>query len=141
SRRAARRIFKTLKLNWLFNTSSFTGNLTLALVITYFFRSLGHGDEVDFVFFLTILAIGLWVTEAIPPFAVGIFLVAMLVFGFGGDFLFEESTSVKMYVGTWTSNVIWLLLGGFFLAKAMSVVELDRQLLQFTVKRFGARPE
>ncbi len=141
SRRAARRIFKTLKLNWLFDTSSFTGNLTLALVITYFFRSLGHGDEVDFVFFLTILAIGLWVTEAIPPFAVGIFLVAMLVFGFGSDFLFDQSTSVKMYVDTWTSNVIWLLLGGFFLAKAMSVVELDRQLLQFTVKRFGARPE
>lgn len=141
SRRAALRLFKTLKLDWVFNTSTFTGNLALALLITYFFRTLDHGAEVNFVFFLTILAIGLWITEAIPPFAVGIFLVAMLVFGFGTDYIFDQTSSVEMYVDTWTSNVVWLLLGGFFLAKAMSIVELDRQLLQFTVKRFGAKPE
>lgn len=141
SRRAAYRLYKKLKLDWVFSTSSFTGNVTLALIITYFFRTLGHGDEVDYVFFLTILAVSLWVTEAIPPFAVGIFLIAMLVFGFGSDILFESNSEIDMYVDTWTSNVIWLLLGGFFLARAMSVVQLDRWLLQFTIHRFGANPE
>lgn len=140
SRRAALRIFKTLKLDWIFNTSTFTGNLAIAVLITYFFRALGHGDAVDYVFFLMVLAIGLWITEAIPPFAVGIFLVAALAFGFGTDFLIAESAPVEMYVDTWTSNVVWLLLGGFFLAKAMSVVKLDRSLFRFAVKRFGANP-
>lgn len=141
SRRAALRIFKTLKLDWVFNTSTFTGNMAIALLITYFFRALGHGDAVDYVFFITVLSIGLWITEAIPPFAVGIFIVASMLFGFGTDFLLDESAPVDMYVDTWTSNVIWLLLGGFFLAKAMSIVELDRSLFRLTVKRFGAKPE
>lgn len=141
SRRAALRIFKTLKLDVVFNTSTFTGNLAIALLITYFFRELGHGNAVDYVFFITVLSIGLWITEAIPPFAVGIFIVAAMVFGFGTDFLFDESAPVEIYIDTWTSNVIWLLLGGFFLAKAMSIVELDRALFRFTVKRFGSKPE
>lgn len=141
SRRAALRIFKTLKLDWVFNTSTFTGNMAIALLITYFFRALDHGNAVDYVFFITVLSIGLWITEAIPPFAVGIFIVASMLFGFGTDFLLDESAPIDMYVDTWTSNVIWLLLGGFFLAKAMSIVELDRALFRITVKRFGAKPE
>jgi len=141
SRQAATRIYKKLKPEWLFNTSTFTGNLTIALALTYFFRQLGYGDAVDYVFLLGILAIGLWITEAIPPFAVGIFLIAMLLVGFGTDFILEHEAPVEMYIGTWTSNVIWLLLGGFFLAEGMRQVELDRALFQWTVKRFGAMPD
>ncbi len=141
SRFAAKRWYRKYKLNMLFNTSTFTGNLIIALLITWFFRDLGYGNAVDYVFFLTVLAIGLWITEAIPPFAVGIFLIAMLLFGFGTDYLISESAPVEMYVGTWTSNVIWLLLGGFFLAEGMKVVKLDRALFRFTVNRFGNRPD
>lgn len=141
SRNAATRIYKKLKLDWVFNTSTFTGNFIIALAITYFFSSLGFENDVNYVFFITILAIGLWVTEAIPPFAVGIFIIAMLVLGFGSDFIISESSPVDQYVSTWTSNVIWLLLGGFFLAKGMSIVELDRALFRFTINRFGNKPE
>jgi len=141
SRQAASRLYRRLKPNWLFNTSSFTGNLTIALAVTYFFRQLGYGDAVDYVFLLSVLAIGLWITEAIPPFAVGIFLIAMLLFGFGTDYILEHAAPVEMYIGTWTSNVVWLLLGGFFLAEGMRQAELDRALFRFTVKRFGAHPQ
>ncbi len=141
SRTAASRLFKRLKPNWLFNTSTFTGNLTIALTITYFFRNLGYGDAVDYVFLLSVLAIGLWITEAIPPFAVGILLIAMLLLGFGTDFILDHQAPVEMYLGTWTSNVIWLLLGGFFLAEGMQQAALDRSLFLFTVKRFGNHPE
>ena len=119
SRQAALRWYKKLRLQWLFNTSTFIGNLVIALAITYFFRQLGYGDAVDYVFLIAILSIGLWITEAIPPFAVGIFIIIMLIFGFGTDYLFDESAPVEIYVGTWTSNVVWLLLGGFFLAQGM----------------------
>ena len=141
SRRAAFKWYRKLKLNWVFTTSTFLGNFLLALIITLIFSELDHGESVDFVFFITVLAIGLWITEAIPPFAVGIFIIAMLSFGFGTDFVIKETAPVDRFLGTWTSNVIWLLLGGFFLAKAMSIVHLDRALFRFTLNRFGDRPD
>lgn len=142
SRRAAIRLYKKLKYGWIWASSTFTGNFIFALFVTSLFNNLGYTEEVNYVFFLSILAIGLWVTEAIPPFAVGIFIIAGLLMGFGTDFILEEEykTPVEMYLGTWTSNVIWLLLGGFFLAEGMSIVSLDRALFKFTLNKFGEDP-
>lgn len=142
SRQTAIRLYRKLRLGWIFNTSTFTGNFLLALLVGYFFKKLGYPDDVNYVFFLSVLAIGLWITEAIPPFAVGIFIIAGLLLGFGTDFILEDhKTPVEMYLGTWTSNVIWLLLGGFFLAEAMSQVGLDKALFRFTLDKFGSKPE
>jgi len=142
SRRASIRLFKKLKYGWIWATSSFTGNFILAIFITSFFRNLGYEDDVNYVFFISVLAIGLWVTESIPPFAVGIFIIAGLLMGFSTDFILEGFESpVQMYLGTWTSNVIWLLLGGFFLAEGMSIVSLDRSLFRFTIDKFGEDPD
>jgi solute carrier family 13 (sodium-dependent dicarboxylate transporter), member 2/3/5 len=141
SRNAAIKLYRNIKTGWAWATSTFVGNFILAFVATYFFRQLGYEDDANYVFFLTILAVGLWVTESIPPFAVGIFIIAGLLLGFGTDFILPEHTNpVEMYLGTWTSNVIWLLLGGFFLAQGMSVVNLDKKLFSFTYKKFGTRP-
>jgi solute carrier family 13 (sodium-dependent dicarboxylate transporter), member 2/3/5 len=141
SRSSAKRWFKKIQHAWITNTSTFTGNFILTVMATYFFRQLNYGDEVDYVFFITILSIGLWVTEAIPPFAVGIFIIAMLLLGFGTDYVIDERTNVQMYIGTLTSNVIWLLLGGFFLAEGMRQAKLDRWLFKTTIRRFGSEPE
>jgi sodium-dependent dicarboxylate transporter 2/3/5 len=143
SRRAAFRLFKKLKYGWIWASSTFLGNFALAIFISSFFNNLGYADDINYVFFLSILAVGLWVTEAIPPFAVGIFIIAGLLLGFGTDFILgeEHKTPVEMYLGTWTSNVIWLLLGGFFLAEGMSIANLDRALFKFTIDKFGADPD
>ncbi len=141
SRYAAEKWYKKLKINWLFNTSTFIGNLVIAFVISWFFSRLGYGIAVDYVFFIGVLSIGLWATESIPPFAVGIMIIVMMIFGFGTDYLIPETSPVDVYVETWTSNVIWLLLGGFFLAQAMKEVELDRWLFSFTIRKFGNKPE
>lgn len=92
------------------------------------------------VFFLLIYAIGLWLSEAIPPFAVGIFIIAYLVFVFGTDLFFAKDYNVNHYVGTWTNGVIWLLLGGFFLAESLRKVGLDIGLFKLTVRQFGNKP-
>ena len=141
SRLSALRRYSKKRLGWLFNTSTFTGNLVLALISAYLFRQLGFGEAVDYVFLIGILAIGLWITEAIPPFAVGILIIGLLLFGFGTDYLIKESANVEIYVDTWTSNVIWLLLGGFFLAQGMRAAGLDKSLFIFTMKRFGSNPK
>jgi sodium-dependent dicarboxylate transporter 2/3/5 len=140
SRFAAVSRYSKKTINWLFNTSTFTGNLVIAFIAGYFFQELGYDADINYVFFIGILAIGLWITEAIPPFAVGIFIIAMLMFAFGTDYLLEESQPVEIYLDTWTSNVIWLLLGGFFLAEGMKVARIDRSLFLFAVKKFGKSP-
>jgi solute carrier family 13 (sodium-dependent dicarboxylate transporter), member 2/3/5 len=142
SRRAAIRIYRNFKFGWIWATSTLIGNILLAVVSTYFFMNMGYDKDINYVFFISILATGLWITETIPPFAVGILIIASLLFGFGTDFILTaHKTPVEMYLGTWTSNVIWLLLGGFFLAEGMNIVGLDRQLFNFTVKKFGQNPE
>lgn len=142
SRNAAIRLYRKLHLGWIFNTSTFTGNFVLALGLSALFSRLDYGIEVNYVFFLSVLAIGLWITESIPPFAVGIFIMASLLFGFGTDYIIPNAnTPTQVYLGAWTSNVIWLLLGGFFLAEGMSMVKLDVALFRFTIRRFGTAPE
>jgi sodium-dependent dicarboxylate transporter 2/3/5 len=141
SRNAARRLYHKLHLGLFFNTSTFVGNLVIAAIATWLFRQLGYGNLVDFVFLISVLSIGLWITEAVPPFAVGIMIVSMMVFGFGTKLISGEVRSVQAYTSTWTSNVIWLLLGGFFLAEGMKEVDFDRKLFQFTIRRFGDKPE
>ncbi|MFN2430882.1 MAG: DASS family sodium-coupled anion symporter [Cryomorphaceae bacterium] len=141
SRWSALKHYRDRTLKRLFNTSSFLGNVLIALLITYFLRFDDATPEMTYVLFLLVLSVGLWLTEAIPPFAVGIFVIAYLVLTLGSDYFLPEPMPVDRYVSTWTSNVIWLLLGGFFLADAMKHVKLDRTLFRFTVKRFGTQPK
>ncbi|HKK39732.1 MAG TPA: hypothetical protein VJ949_09970, partial [Cryomorphaceae bacterium] len=124
SRRAAFRHYRKRAFHYVFNTSTFIGNVLIAFALTYFIEIPDAAPEVNYVLFLLILAVGLWLTEAIPPFAVGIFIIAYLVFVLGSDYFLEVPMDAERYVSTWTSNVIWLLLGGFFLAEGMQRVEL-----------------
>lgn len=92
--------------------------------------------------FILVLAAGLWVTEAIPAYA-----VAMLVIGLeiailgreGGVFATDEHTW-KMFVEPWGSPLIWLFFGGFVLARGIQASGLDRWFSGRVLRRFGARP-
>jgi sodium-dependent dicarboxylate transporter 2/3/5 len=139
SRRAAIKIYRNLKRGWIWAGSTFVGNALLSTLFTYLFSTLGYAHEVNFVFFVSTLAIGLWITESIPPFVVSIVTIALLLVGFGTDFILPDyHTPHEPYIQTWTSHVIWLLLGGFFLAEGMTIARLDRSLFQFTLERFGS---
>jgi len=85
------------------------------------------------VMFILFFAIALWVTEAIPPFAVGILIIGFLVFSMG----YQEAEDIKQYVNTWSDSVIWLFLGGFFLAEGMKKTKLDTLLLKVSVPKLG----
>ena len=93
------------------------------------------------VLLLLMLAIGLWVTEAVPAFAVGLLIMGFLVFALGTPLLLPEPWDVQPYLNTWSSQVIWLMLGGFFLAAGMSRTGLDRRLLARAVRPAGTRPD
>ena len=83
--------------------------------------------------FLLFFAIQLWITEAAPPFAVGVFIVGFLVYALGN----ADGIDVGQYVKTWSDGIIILFLGGFFLAEGMQKTRLDYKLLQKLLPRFG----
>jgi sodium-dependent dicarboxylate transporter 2/3/5 len=93
------------------------------------------------VLFLFLLAVGLWITEAVPAFAVGLLIMGYLVFALGTPLIVSEPLNVNTYLNTWSSPVIWLMLGGFFLAEGLSRTGLDRKLFAMAIKPAGTRPD
>ncbi len=112
----------------------------IALGLTFLLREPGFSDSQVYVLFLLFFAVGLWMTEAIPPFAVSLFIIAYLVYTFGNPNLNSAPEKIDRYVTTFASSVIWLLLGGFFMAGAMTKTGLDRRLLSLTLKMSGTKP-
>jgi len=63
-----------------------------------------------------------------------------LVFALGNEYFNSEPIKIDKYVNTFSSRVIWLMLGGFFLASAMTKTKLDQTLFKFTLKLSGNSP-
>jgi sodium-dependent dicarboxylate transporter 2/3/5 len=112
----------------------------LALGITFLLKEPGFTDSQVYVIFLLFFAIGLWLTEAIPAFAVSLFIISYLVFALGNSYLNSAPENIEKYAQTFSSSVIWLLLGGFFLATAMTKTKLDQALFKYTLKLSGTNP-
>jgi solute carrier family 13 (sodium-dependent dicarboxylate transporter), member 2/3/5 len=118
----------------------FLVSLVLAAGITILIKEPGFTDSQVYVLFLLFFAIGLWLTEAIPAFAVSLFIIAFLVFALGNKYFNSAPEDIAKYVNTFSSSVIWLMLGGFFLAAAMTKTKLDQALFRFTLKISGTNP-
>src|SRR5436189_28412 len=119
---------------------SFLGSAVVALALTFLIKEPQFTDSQLYVLFLMFFAIGLWITEAIPPFAVSLFIIAYLVFTLGNPNLNSTPQKIDRYVNTFSSSIIWLLLGGFFMATAMTKTKLDQQLLRATLLLSGTKP-
>jgi len=119
----------------------FLGSLIFALSLTFLVKAPSFTDSQVYVLFLLFFAISLWVTEAIPPFAVSLFILAYLVYTLGNPNLNSAPEKIDRYVNTFSSRVIWLMLGGFFMAAAMRKTGLDKKLLALTLKISGTKPQ
>src|SRR6185436_17139110 len=91
-------------------------SLIAALVLTFLIKAPSFTTTQVYVLFLLFFAMGLWFSEAVPPFAVSIFIIAYLVFMLGNKSLNPAPENIERYVTTFSNSVIWLMLGGFFLA-------------------------
>lgn len=119
-------------------------SIIFAFGLTYLLVNPNLDKAQIYVLFLLFLSIGLWVTEAVPPFTVGLLIFGFLVFGLGNVYSeidpVNASKMVQKYVQTWSNSVIWLMLGGFFMAEAMQKVGLDKTLFKLAISRFGTKP-
>ncbi|MFC0795055.1 SLC13 family permease [Pasteurella multocida] len=114
----------------------FCVSILFALLMTILLSDASFTKVQNYVLFLLFFAIRLWVTEAIPPFSVSILIVGFLVFVMGKS----EAYDAIQYLQTWSDSVIWLFLGGFFLAEAMKKTKLDLLLLKAVLPKFGNNP-
>ncbi|MBT8047692.1 MAG: DASS family sodium-coupled anion symporter [Xanthomonadales bacterium] len=139
SRRASARILTPGKRHALRRFVSF---VLVSAVTLYVWVTLTSSfpPEQRAVLFLFLLAVGLWITEAVPAFAVGLLIMGYLVFVLGTPMLLKEPGDVSPYLNTWSSPVIWLMLGGFFMAEGLSRTGLDRKLFALAIKPAGSRP-
>ena len=139
SRRAAARILQPGKRFALRRALLFVA-VTLTAVAIWNTVTVSLPPEQRAVLLLFLVAVGLWVTEAVPAFAVGLLIMGYLVFALGTPLIMPEPWDVNPYLNTWSSPVIWLMLGGFFMAEGLSRTGLDRQLFAFAIKPAGTRP-
>jgi len=119
-------------------------SIIFAFGLTYLLNTPDLDTAQIYVMFLLFLSVGLWITEAVPPFTVGLLIFGFLVFALGGYYHEIDPKNatiyVQKYVQTWSNSVIWLMLGGFFMAEAMQKVGLDKSIFKLTISRFGSKP-
>jgi sodium-dependent dicarboxylate transporter 2/3/5 len=118
----------------------FASILLLAAVLTWSLNDPSFSTQQTIVLFLTLLSIGLWITEATSPTAVALMVIAVLVFTLGYKGFTPSKEEVKVYTDTLSSGVIWLLLGGFFLADGMTKTGLSADLIAFSLRVCGKQP-
>ena len=114
----------------------FLFSFLFAVVMMFTLSDQSFTQTQNYVLFLLFFAICLWVTEAIPPFSVSILIIGFLVLIMGKN----DAEKAMMYLQTWSDSVIWLFLGGFFLAEAMKKTSLDILLLKHVLPKFGQNP-
>ena len=139
SRRASTNQLRDMKLVVESQTRliQFMGSILISLLLTFVVKDDSFSSPQVYVLFLLFFSICLWITEAIPPFAVGIMIVGFLVFFLGQPDLEEYQIEVEKFVNTWSDSVIWLLLGGFFMAEGLKKTGLDVKVFSFATSRFG----
>lgn len=131
-----------LQKKWpLIQKISFFFTVTLlALLLTQLLRTDAMSIPAVNALFLLLFAAGLWISEAIPPFAVSILVIGYSMYLLDSTDLVVVSKDWERYVSTWSSPIIWILIGGFFLAIGAQVTAFDRKFSRFVLLYFGNRP-
>jgi solute carrier family 13 (sodium-dependent dicarboxylate transporter), member 2/3/5 len=124
-----------------------TRNLTMLVLIILgglaFVEFLAPADleqSARHALFILIVAAALWISEAIPPFAVSFLVIGLAVFFLESAAPLDITNDWEKYVNTWSSPVIWILLGGFILAIGAQITNFDRKFSAVVIKRFGTKP-
>lgn len=87
----------------------------------------------------------LWMTEAIPAFAVALLGIGLQIVFLGspGGVLFGEgdARAWEQFVAPWASPSMWLFFGGFILARASARTGLDRDIAGRLLLLGGSKPD
>lgn len=98
------------------------------------------------IFAVFLLAIVLWVSEAIPLHATATIIILLEILFISDKSLLPlpegfAGTSYKGIFATLADPILMLFLGGFFLADGAAKFDLDRNLARVLLKPFGTSPK
>lgn len=110
--------------------------LVVALGTTYIPTFEGLAKDARHALFILLLSAGLWVTEAIPAFAVSLVVFALQLLLLAG--LGRHGKPYAGYLAPWANPLVWLFLGGFTISHAAARTRLDRAMADVVLRRFGA---
>lgn len=114
-------------------------SLIISIAGAYFLSPEDFTQAQTYTLFALFFSILLWATEAIPPFAVGIFIIGFLIYTMGS--VDGATISPEVISNTWSDSVIWIFLGGFFLSEGMRKTNLDIALFKSSISLFGNKPK
>jgi len=129
-------------------------SLLIALIgylVPWFVEVPGLSEAGHRLLSIFLLAVILWVSEAIPLFATSSLVILMLVltmsnasedlmWGMPEGFTSGAAPAYAVYFATLADPVLILFLGGFFLANAAAKYGLDKNLAALMLKPFGTKP-
>ena len=112
--------------------------------LLYQFDGLSPAGHRMFAIFL--VAIVLWITEAIPLYATAVLIIFLeilmisdqAVVGLSSEF---APRAFRDYFSALADPVLMLFLGGFFLAMGASKFRLDKAMARVLLRPFGAKPD
>ena len=142
TRRQAGRVLGKLQISSGGRLLKMIGAALFAAVIAFVPSYSGLEPAAMWTLFILIFAAGLWMTEAIPAFAVAILIIGLeiLILGKPCGVYATGPKDWQMFVNPWSSPIMWLFLGGFVLGQAAQTTGLDRMMARFVLKWFGSRP-
>ncbi len=116
--------------------------LALAWAVAFLPVHEGLGVAGTRALFVLLLAAGLWVSEALPAFAVGLLVIALQIalLGRPGGAFARDAADWERFIRPWASPVIWLFFAGFVMAEAAALTGLDRRLAARLLSWTGSRP-
>ena len=117
-----------------------TASFLIAALVGYGLTDASFTDSQNHTVFILVFAILLWLTEAVPPFAVGLLIICFQLVAYGTPIVNSAPVDAQKYLNTWSSSVIFLMLGGFFLADGMRKTGLDREIFRLAISLFGRKP-
>ncbi|RXJ97769.1 transporter [Arcobacter sp. CECT 8986] len=122
--------------------SKFILSFLIAFFIAIVPNYIGLSKEAGLMLFILCFSALLWMTEAIPTFAVSFLIIVLEIFLLGyHDFNFDSNSKEWVYyLKPWSSPLVFLFLSGFILAIAASKTKLDLWLAKKVIFYFGSKP-
>ncbi|WP_320035472.1 SLC13 family permease [Halarcobacter sp.] len=131
-----------LKFSIKHSVSRFFFSLLIAFFIAIVPEYSSLSYEASLMLFILSFSALLWMTEAIPAFAVSFLLISLeiLLLGFN-NFDFDSNSKEWIYfLKPWSNPLIFLFMAGFILAIAASKTKLDLWLAKRVIFYFGNKP-
>ena len=118
---------------------SFLVSYSIAFIPVY----AGLNEQSTYMLFIIAFSASLWMSEAVPAFAVSFLIIALEIMFLGfHDFDFGSGSKEWMYfLKPWSSPLVFLFVAGFILAIAASKTKLDLWLAKKILFYFGNKPK